>query len=297
MELRSSDSRPSLTATSSYLQEKLNREKERKVESERSSSRLSNDKMMSSSDLRTSQISHAQTPTQSPARPLFDISRPKSSAGHLDSSSNSSTKSKKAGVGLKEMETTLTNLHKENFDLKLEVFHRREKQTALEERCQSLESEKVELESDKRNLEGEKHDLEEINDKLMSELEMRDKAVEEAVAMIVSLEARMEELLHEREVMMEQQAEKEQQFFATDARLRQALNSAFDQVNNQPRSTSNSNVQSRTNAQAQSHREQNNSTPKLKSHPSTMKIVDDFTHTINRMPSFVSDRRDRKSVV
>lgn len=86
-ELKSSDSKPSLTATSSYLQEKLL--KERKVESERSSSRLSNDKMGSTADLRAA---------ASPSRAPFDISRPKSSAGHLDGGK------KKAGVGLKEME-------------------------------------------------------------------------------------------------------------------------------------------------------------------------------------------------
>jgi hypothetical protein len=87
-ELKSSDSKPSLVATSSYLQEKLL--KERKVESERSSSRLSNDKMASTLDLRGA--------GSSPARAPFDISRPKSSAGHLDGGK------KKAGVGLKEME-------------------------------------------------------------------------------------------------------------------------------------------------------------------------------------------------
>lgn len=91
-ELKTSDSKPSLTATSSYLQEKLL--KERKVESDRCSSRLSNDKMASSMDLRGTQ--------SSPARAPFDISRPKSSAGHLDGGK------KKGGVGLKEMEQVRT---------------------------------------------------------------------------------------------------------------------------------------------------------------------------------------------
>ena len=86
-ELKFSDSRPSLIATSSYLQEKLL--KERKVESDRSSSRQSNEKMSSSVDLRGVQ--------SSPGRALYDISRPKSSTDHLDGS-------KKKGVGLKEME-------------------------------------------------------------------------------------------------------------------------------------------------------------------------------------------------
>ncbi|ERS97600.1 hypothetical protein HMPREF1624_05771 [Sporothrix schenckii ATCC 58251] len=238
-DLKSIDSKPALTATSSYLQEKLL--KERKVESERSSSRLSNDKMASTLDLRGGQ--------SSPARAPFDISRPKSSTGHLDGSK------KKSGVGLKEMEQTLTTLHKQNFDLKLELYHRREKQTALEEQCGSLETEKRELE--------------EINDKLMSELEMRDKAVEEAVAMIVSLEARLEELLQERQMM--QQAEKEQ-FFATDTRLRSALSSALHETTNGAAGT-----ESVTSF---------DETPK----PTTK--ADDDQRTINRMPSFVSERSE-----
>ncbi|CAK7235513.1 hypothetical protein SBRCBS47491_009319 [Sporothrix bragantina] len=190
--------------------------------------------MASSLDLRGVQ--------SSPGRPLFDISRPKSSTGHLDGG-------KKKGVGLKEMEQTLTNLHKQNFDLKLELYHRREKQTSLEERCESLETEKNELET--------------INDRLMSELEMRDKAVEEAVAMIVSLEARMEELLQEREVF------EKDQFFATDARLRNVYSSALNGTNTENTESVDSFAD----------------TPKAKT------IADD-QRTINRMPSFVSERSE-----
>lgn len=144
----------------------------------------------------------------------------------------------------------MTNLHKQNFDLKLELYHRREKQTTLEERCESLETEK--------------HELEEINDKLMSELEMRDKAVEEAVAMIVSLEARLEELFQEREMM--QQAEKEQ-FFATDARLRNALSSALHDTT---------------------------ATESVTSFDDTLKpsTKTEDLRTINRMPSFMSERSE-----
>lgn len=78
----------------------------------------------------------------------------------------------------------VSTLHKQNFDLKLELFHRRERQTVLEE---SLEA----LETDKRQMEG-------VNDRLIEELEKRDKAVEEAVAMIVMLEAKMDQLVQER---------------------------------------------------------------------------------------------------
>lgn len=155
---------------SSFLQERLQRE--RKVESERSSSRMSNDPMSASLDLRAIQSSPARSGTS-------DSRRPRSSGG--------ADLAKKKGLGLKEMEQTLSTLHKQNFDLKLELFHRRERQTALDERVEKLESEKSEVER--------------MNDRLIEELEKRDKAVEEAVAMIVVLEAKVEQLLREREMV------------------------------------------------------------------------------------------------
>lgn len=88
---------------------------------------------------------------------------------------------------------TVSSLHKQNFDLKLELFHRREKQSKLENRIETLESEKSQVED--------------INDQLVRELEKRDKAVEEAVAMIIVLEARVEQLLKEREMVGQVEAD------------------------------------------------------------------------------------------
>ncbi|KAH8906631.1 hypothetical protein BR93DRAFT_626043 [Coniochaeta sp. PMI_546] len=167
----SEDSRQSLPPVSSFLQERLQRE--RKVESERSSSRLSNETMNASFDHRTAQSSPARSGAS-------DGRRPRSSGG-------AEPAKKKQGLGIKEMEQTLSTLHKQNFDLKLELYHRRERQTALEERLEKLETEKIQTD--------------EMNDKLVVELEKRDKAVEEAVAMIVVLEARVEQLLREREMV------------------------------------------------------------------------------------------------
>ena len=93
---------------------------------------------------------------------------------------------------------TVSTLHKQNFDLKLELFHRREKQTELEDRLERLEADKAQVE--------------EMNDQLLHELEKRDKAVEEAVAMIVVLEARIEQLFKEREMV--RQVEVEGLFYA-----------------------------------------------------------------------------------
>ncbi|KAG7143109.1 hypothetical protein HYQ45_000576 [Verticillium longisporum] len=110
-----------------------------------------------------------------------------SADGRRPGSSGSSEPSKKKGMGVKEMEATVSTLHKQNFDLKLELYHRRERQTTLEEKVEQLASEKEQLE--------------EVNDRLLEELEKRDKAVQEAVQMIVLLEARVEKLVEEREMV------------------------------------------------------------------------------------------------
>ncbi|KAM0274396.1 hypothetical protein ACHAQH_007898 [Verticillium albo-atrum] len=112
--------------------------------------------------------------------------------GRRPGSSGSSEPSKKKGMGVKEMEATVSTLHKQNFDLKLELYHRRERQTNLEEKVDRLASEKDQLE--------------EVNDRLLEELEKRDKAVQEAVQMIVLLEAQVEKLVEEREMVRQVEA-------------------------------------------------------------------------------------------
>lgn len=84
----SEDSRQSLPPVSSFLQERLQRE--RKVESERSSSRLSNETMNASFNHRTAQSSPARSGAS-------DSRRPRSSGG-------AEPVKKKQGLGVKEME-------------------------------------------------------------------------------------------------------------------------------------------------------------------------------------------------
>lgn len=105
------------------------------------------------------------------------------------------------------MELTLpqyiSKINKQNFDLKLEVFHRTqqiagmarkmEQMHELEEelkRLRGLEDEVQEL----RNAEEENQRLRESNDVLYNDIGKRDHAVTEAVELICQLEARVEEL-------------------------------------------------------------------------------------------------------
>lgn len=73
------------------------------------------------------------------------------------------------------------------------MYHRRERQSALEERVEALEAEKTKFD--------------ELNDKFVQELEKRDKAVEEAVAMIVMLEAKIDQFAKERSMVHQIEAE------------------------------------------------------------------------------------------
>ncbi|KAK2038764.1 hypothetical protein LZ31DRAFT_478066 [Colletotrichum somersetense] len=173
---------------------------------------------------------HVQSP---PAKAeLADGRRPRSSGGNGEPS-------KKTGMGAKEMEATVSTLHKQNFDLKLELFHRRERQNALEARIDALE--------------GEKAQMDDVNDRLLDELEKRDKAVQEAVQMIVSLEAQVAMLLEEREMV--------RHFDAAGIRALEALEDRLDSFTPKPR-------------------EANLTQPEADA-----KIL-------NRMPSFLSDRTE-----
>ncbi|TGO53529.1 hypothetical protein BCON_0121g00080 [Botryotinia convoluta] len=94
----------------------------------------------------------------------------------------------KKAMGVKQMEETVSTLHKQNFDLKLELFHRRQRQEILESETEQL-----------RTQIKQQAEVQEINDALLKELEKRDQAVEQAVGLICELEAKVERLLQERE--------------------------------------------------------------------------------------------------
>jgi hypothetical protein len=96
----------------------------------------------------------------------------------------------------------VSTLHKQNFDLKLELYHRREKQEKLELQLQAAEAQ-IE----------EQAELQEVNEQLLSELEKRDQAVEEAVSIIVTLEDKIERLMKEREGVRAFEADYESTYF------------------------------------------------------------------------------------
>ncbi|KAL8926340.1 MAG: hypothetical protein Q9172_001849 [Xanthocarpia lactea] len=91
-------------------------------------------------------------------------------------------------MGLREMEEYLSKLNKQNFDLKLEIFHRRQRTDALEVKAARLDE-----------LETQNNEFRQLNDDLLQELEKRDIAVGEAVSLICELEAKVERLEKEQQ--------------------------------------------------------------------------------------------------
>ncbi|KAI1269669.1 hypothetical protein F5Y18DRAFT_106634 [Xylariaceae sp. FL1019] len=169
---RPSYERQRMTPVSSLLQEKL--QQERQAESERLASRSNADLSASTGDLGDRDTQFRQS-----GRYMTTVER-RPSLSHDDSTSSQN------GMGAKQMEKAMSTLHKQNFDLKLELFHRREKQTALEARVQGLETEMSKLQ-----------DSQEM---LTAESVQKDKALKEAVQLIVRFEAQIDALLQEQEI-------------------------------------------------------------------------------------------------
>ena len=94
-------------------------------------------------------------------------------------------------------------MNKQNFDLKLEIFHRAQQMSAMEKKLARMD----ELEEEVQRLRGVEDELQELqhveednqrlresNDELRQELDNRDQAVTEAVDLICQLEAKLDEL-------------------------------------------------------------------------------------------------------
>ncbi|KAL5336771.1 hypothetical protein BJX70DRAFT_371493 [Aspergillus crustosus] len=106
-------------------------------------------------------------------------------------------------MGVRESDQYVSKISKQNFDLKLEIFHRVQQLSVLEkklERMQELEEELERLgglEDEVQELRAAEEDnqrLRESNEQLRQEIDKRDQAVTEAVELICQLEARVEEL-------------------------------------------------------------------------------------------------------
>jgi len=90
--------------------------------------------------------------------------------------------------GIRELDERLQKLEKQNFDLKMEVFHRREREEKLHQQLKTLNGQVKMMDK----LQIEHSSLMDINGKLTVELDKSNEAVDQAVQMICDLETRLE---------------------------------------------------------------------------------------------------------
>lgn len=93
-------------------------------------------------------------------------------------------------LGLRDVDNQMDQLSKQNFDLKMELDHRRQQTLKLQQQIESM----TELVERAQMVEDEHKELLRINSQLVEELEKRDKAVEEAMDIICELEDKVAEL-------------------------------------------------------------------------------------------------------
>ena len=86
----------------------------------------------------------------------------------------------------------ISKIKKENFDLKLELFHRRQRAEALEVKFAHVED----LEKSNEELSRDNEEMQSINEDLLKELENRDLAIREAVGLICELESKLEKVVN-----------------------------------------------------------------------------------------------------
>ncbi|KAI1407341.1 hypothetical protein F5Y13DRAFT_132510 [Hypoxylon sp. FL1857] len=195
----SDEPRKSVTSASSLLQERLQQER-----NERRMSGRGTDLSASTGDVRDRSV--LGSPVRRSATATGRRQMPDPDFGDEPI--------KDSGMGARQMEQTLSKLHKQNFDLKLELYHRRERQTTLEERIEKLESQFGEMMDVNSKLQSQYQELEvryreamELNENMLAEMEQKDKAIEEAVRVIVSMEAQTDELIRERDMVRQVEAD------------------------------------------------------------------------------------------
>lgn len=150
-------------------------------------------------------------------------------------------------MGFREIEDHVSKVKKENFNLKLEVVHSRQKVKALENRLENFETlkqdnEKLrmingellqELEKSK-DMQQDNEEIHSINEELLKELEKRDASIKEAVGIIRDLEAK-KKALASRDLVDDLPAQTScQPPFAPKTNCRSALQSPV-QTRNQPK--------------------------------------------------------------
>ncbi|KAH6640060.1 hypothetical protein BKA67DRAFT_542586 [Truncatella angustata] len=122
--------------------------------------------------------------------------------------SNNSNEGELNSTGSNETDRAIETLKKQNWDMKLELYHRRERQTALEEQAKRLSEEAQRMSQETQRMSKEhaimlaqSTETMKLYDDLTGELDRRDRAMFEAIDMIVDLQSRVDELEREKKMI------------------------------------------------------------------------------------------------
>ncbi|KAK4543006.1 hypothetical protein LTR36_006004 [Oleoguttula mirabilis] len=138
--------------------------------------------------------------------------------------------SKRQSLSVKDMDGQMDRLNKQNFALKLELDHRRENSSKLQEQLDGMRAQVERSEQ----LEEEHTELLKINLQLVEELEKRDKAVEEAMDIICDLEEKVVDMEERRSHTRPSTANADSGYAGTETH-EQAPQSSPPQINQAPR--------------------------------------------------------------
>lgn len=97
-------------------------------------------------------------------------------------------------LGARQLDKHVDKLSKANFDLKMELFHCRERMAKMQGQCDDLITRAECADDAAKMAEQDRKILLEINEEMVKELEKRDDAVKEAVAIICDLEEKVDDL-------------------------------------------------------------------------------------------------------
>jgi len=179
------DGQPSVLPASQYLHERLQERRARNLRPKRA---RQSDFVVRRGRDDDIFLNEAEESRRAGSR-MYDSS-PLGASSVMGSDAGGSGYNKRRSLGVKDMDGQMDKLSKQNFALKLELDHRRERTLKLQDQIESMRAQVERAEQ----LEAEHAELLQINSKLVLELEKRDKAVEEAMDIICDLEGKVADL-------------------------------------------------------------------------------------------------------
>ncbi|KAK4502911.1 hypothetical protein PRZ48_006338 [Zasmidium cellare] len=170
---------PNVFPASQYLQERLNERRSRNTRPKRARHTDFGPQKGRDDDIFLNEAEASRRDRMFDSSPVVASSR----------ASDAGSANRRRTLGLRDMDDQMDQLSKQNFDLKMELDHRRQQTLRMQQQIEAM----IEQVERAQVVEDEHKELLRINSQLVDELEKRDRAVEEAMDIICDLEDRVAE--------------------------------------------------------------------------------------------------------